>query len=323
MQSQHFAVFRSSCFTNMLITTAVFVGILATTMFCFMTQQGITYTRLFHNCSYSLFCVTFIGIPTVHILYPIKLFRCVSCSCGSCRQHALHKFIESFEDLTMMELMVNVYFRILCAVFLILRLMMWLRLWIAIFQPDLHQKYDLQCFQLLHATLKPYRVKWSNSGDTSHKAIMFPCITDCNKPFGNKHLHLFHSDTSNVNKYTWFSSQPYSIFATHWQRGQALPHAYKNTAKHWNHDCAGCRCTRQIGTDKESQFSVGSLPDLLINPDEYEPVVALDHRKHTAAEPCQPTDTNDPVQGLSTRGKWGKLTVSLDHWYTVKNWRLI
>ena len=32
-------------------------------------------------------------------------------------------------------------------------------------------------------------------------------------------------------------------------------------------------------TDKESQFSVGSLTDWLINPEEYEPVVALEHRK--------------------------------------------
>ena len=32
-------------------------------------------------------------------------------------------------------------------------------------------------------------------------------------------------------------------------------------------------------TDKESQFSVGSLTDWLINPEEYEPVVALKHRK--------------------------------------------
>ena len=45
------------------------------------------------------------------------------------------------------------------------------------------------------------------------------------------------------------------------------------------HDCPGRRCTRQTETDKESQFSVGSLTDWLINPEEYEPVVALEHRK--------------------------------------------
>ena len=51
-------------------------------------------------------------------------------------------------------------------------------------------------------------------------------------------------------------------------------------------------CTRQ--TDVESQFSVGSLPDRLINPEEYEPVLQTTV-KHTAAESTEPTDTNEPV----------------------------
>ena len=51
-------------------------------------------------------------------------------------------------------------------------------------------------------------------------------------------------------------------------------------------------CTRQTETDMESQFSVDSLPDWLINPEDYEPVLRT-AEKHTAAEPTGATNTNE------------------------------
>ena len=48
--------------------------------------------------------------------------------------------------------------------------------------------------------------------------------------------------------------------------------------------------TREAEADAEAQFDTGSLPDRVINPGEYEPV--LPTREHTAAEH---TEDKEPV----------------------------
>ena len=58
-----------------------------------------------------------------------------------------------------------------------------------------------------------------------------------------------------------------------------MPHACKNTTMHTEIMTVLDADAQGKQTDKESQFSVGSLTDWLINPEEYEPVVALEHRK--------------------------------------------
>ena len=48
--------------------------------------------------------------------------------------------------------------------------------------------------------------------------------------------------------------------------------------------CLAIRSTRQAETDVETGLDVSSLPDRLINPEEYEPVV-LTMEEHRVAEP--------------------------------------
>ena len=265
-----------------------------------MTQQWnqihkvIPYLQLYIA---SFVLVAFVGIPTVLlILYPIKLFRrCVSCSCGSRRWHALHIFIESFQGPYKDGTDGTHDFRTFSAAFLILRIMI-----VASFMNrhlSAWPSSEVRCAlfviaSCLYATLRPYRLNSSNNVDNFILALIALCSLALLAATNHSATNIF---TSSILISVMLISIPhlvlifYICYTLAKRAGIALC-----LKKHYQtlKACAGC--TRQTETDMESQFSVDSLPDRLINPEEYEPVPQTTE-KYTAAEPTKSTDTNEPV----------------------------
>ena len=58
----------------------------------------------------------------------------------------------------------------------------------------------------------------------------------------------------------------------------------------------GVKATRQAETDVGAEYDAGSLPDRLINPGEYEPVIVIS-KEHTTTDP----ENNQPVNEESRR----------------------
>ena len=111
--------------------------------------------------------VTFVFSPTILlVLYPTRLFRkCVSC-CGFRRWHALHMFVESFQGQYKDGTNGTYDFRMVSALFLILRIL---------FMASFHnysfwvsagpQAAVLLCALCFHAVVKPYKLNFRNIGD--------------------------------------------------------------------------------------------------------------------------------------------------------------
>ena len=63
------------------------------------------------------------------------------------------------------------------------------------------------------------------------------------------------------------------------------------------------RCTRQAETDVEAESDISSLPDRLINPEEYEPVV-LTTEEHRAAQPTDSINESRRLTPVYTYGSF-------------------
>jgi len=248
----------------------------------------------------SFVLVAFIGIPTVLlILYPIKLFRrCVSCSCGSRRWHALHIFIESFQGPYKDGTDGTRDFRMFSAAFLILRIMI-----VASFMNrhlSAWPSSEVRCAlfviaSCLYATLRPYRLNSSNDVDNFILVLIALCSLALLAATNHSATNIF---TCSILISVMLISIPhlvlifYICYTLAKRAGIALClKKHYQTLKAYVLEAG---CTRQTETDTESRFSGDSLPDRLINPKEYEPVPQTTE-KHTAAEPTESTDTNEPV----------------------------
>ena len=232
--------------------------------------------------------VIFVILPTLLlIVYPTRLFRrCVSC-CGFRRWHALHMFVESFQGQYKDGTNGTHDFRMVSATFLILRIM------ILIFFVDRHyykRMSSAQCVLLavascFYAVVKPYKLNFMNNVDI---VILFL-------------LAMFLVATS----YSVSHHFTYVLLISILLLG--IPHmvlilyvCYRLTKKAGITQCLkrkyktlrGCiLAITHTSADVEAESDTSSLPDRLINPGEYEPLLPTTE-ENTAAEP---TESKEPV----------------------------
>ena len=225
--------------------------------------------------------VIFIICPTILlILYPTRLFRrCISC-CGFRRWHAVQMFVESFQGQYKDGTNGTLDFRMLSASFLILRILI-LVLFLNRHRLSSHTS-QLQCvvyvcFTCFYAITRPYKLNFVNNVDI---VILFL-------------LEIFFlSTTSEFFTYVILGSTllllvPHMILivyicyvlAKKAGIAECLKRKYENLKK-----CVQVtRHTSKAEADVEAESDTSSLPDRLINPERYKPVIPTTE-KHTAAE---------------------------------------
>ena len=230
--------------------------------------------------------VIFIILPTLLlIVYPTRLFRrCVSC-CGFRRWHALHMFVESFQGQYKDGTNGTRDFRMVSATFLILRILI-----LAFFKNRHNYTWNssAQCVLLalasyFYAVIKPYKLNFLNNVDL---VVLFL-------------LEVLSVATTYSVSYHFTYVLLISVLL--------FPHmvlilyvCYKLTKKAGITQCLkrkhkilkGCiLAITHTSADVEAESDTGSLPDRLINPEEYEPLLPTTEEQ-TAAEP---TESKEPV----------------------------
>ena len=223
--------------------------------------------------------ILFVISPTLLlILYPTRLFRWLVSCCGFRRWHALHTFVESFQWQYKDGTNGTRDFRMVSALFLILRIMI-------IAASFLNNHYPtsgsptLQCVlfasaSCFYAVVRPYKSNFSNNVDIlvlvllemMSFSILFVLLHQKNATFavvvvvfllGVPHMSLIF----------------YSFYGLAKKAGitQCLKRKYQ-------------RCmlsTRCLNQDVEAEPDTGSLPDRLMNPGEYEPMLpTTEHAEH-------------------------------------------
>ena len=239
--------------------------------------------------------VIFIICPTVLlIVYPTRLFRkCVSC-CGFRRWHALHMFVESFQGQYKDGTNGTRDFRGASATFIILRVFIML-----IFSKRYHTlmrtaallNLFFVCTSCFYVIARPYKVNFMNSVDllilfVLEAGTMALSVTSKNYMYG-------------IVATTLLLSVPHMVLMGYIchvlaKKAGIIQHLKKNyrtmktrvlTAIHMG----------QAEADVEAESDTGSLPDRLINPAEYEPVLQV-REQHAAAEPTEDQERVTEVQ---------------------------
>jgi len=250
-------------------------------------------TVIYNTPEYSIFaaiagCVLaiFIISPTIIlILYPTRLFRkCVSC-CGFRRWHALHMFVESFQGQYKDGTNGTRDYRVVSASFLILRILA-----MATFLNRHYSYYTssgTQCFlfastSCFYALVRPYKLNFRNNVDIF---ILFMLAT--------------FSEILLIATFHPASEAPFTYYALGTGLVLCIPHVvlvfyicYVLATKAGITLCLQRkykilkRCLQATQHESQVERDVeadGLLPDRLINPGEYEPVL-LTTGEHTAAE---------------------------------------
>ena len=253
--------------------------------------------------------VIFIISPTIIlILYPTRLFRrCVSC-CGFRRWHALHMFVESFQGEYKDGTNGTRDFRMLSATFLILRI-----LYLTIFVNPHHSNPPTSVYACItfasatgfYALTRPYRSSVKNNIDililllleglsfafytvmyqptslTSRRAVVISILL-----IGVPHMVLILYICNTLAKKIGLA--------------QCLKKKYKTLKIYM----LPTRCT---DADVESESDTGSLPDRLINPQEYEPVLPT-IGEHTATDSTESEEpANEDQRKLSPVYTYGSI----------------
>ena len=237
------------------------------------------------------YCVLVILIicPTVIlILYPTRLFRrCVSC-CGFRRWHALHMFVESFQGQYKDGTNGTHDFRMVSASFLILRILA-LFLFINHHRSFSHiselQVILFACASCFHAITRPYKLNFMNNIDI---VILFL-------------LEIFLSNTSSsplladfIQVTTLLLLVPHMIlifFICHkLAKKTGITQCLKRVCKTLKRCMQATRPTSEAEADVEAESDTGSLPDRLIHPEEYEPLLPTTEER-IAAEPTEDKET--------------------------------
>ena len=244
-----------------------------------------------HSQEYAIFSaiaicvlVIFIFCPTILlILYPTRLFRkCVSC-CGFRRWHALHMFVESFQGQYKDGTNGTCDFRMVSASFLVLRILIlafFLNHHRLLSHTSLLQGAFIAGATCIHAITRPYKLNFMNNVDI---VILFLL-----------EILIFVTSSSASPLLTYFILGttllllvPHMILvfyichklAKKTSITQCLKRRYK-TLKRCVHPT---RTTSEAEADVEAESDTGFLPDRLMNPGEYEPVLPTTE-EHTAAE---------------------------------------
>ena len=249
-----------------------------------------------HSQEYTIFAaiaycvlVIFIACPTiVLVVYPTRLFRkCVLC-CGFRRWHALHMFVESFQGQYKDGTNGTRDFRMVSALFLILRIVI-----LALFlnhhrsssSTSEMQGVLFACASCFHAITRPYKLNFMNNVDI---IILFL-------------LEIFIISTSGSSLLTYvilgttlLLLVPHMILIFYICHKLAnkigITQCVKRRYKTLKRCVQATRPTSEAEADVEAESDTGSLPDRLINPGEYEPVLPTTE-EHTVAELTEDKET--------------------------------
>ena len=250
-----------------------------------------------HTLEYSIFAaigvfvlVVFIVSPTVFlILYPTRLFRkCVSC-CGFRRWHALHMFVESFQGQYKDGTNGTHDFRMVSASFLLLRILI-----MATFARTAVLPSEIRCvlfvsFSGFYAITRPYRSNIWNNVDV----MVLVLLEILSIAFS---AAAIHSNSTGIFTYvmlisTLLTGIPHMvlIFYICYQLAKKVGITQCLTKNHTTFRHLKRRVLaimNQAETDLEAESVSGSLPDRLINPEEYKPELHTSE-ENTAAEPTE------------------------------------
>ena len=237
--------------------------------------------------------VIFIACPTILlILYPTRLFRkCVSC-CGFRRWHALHMLVESFQGQYKDGTNGTHDFRMVSASFLILRistLFLFLNHHRLPTHTSILQGTFLACASCVHAITRPYKLNFMNNVDIVILFLLEILI------------FVTSSSASPLLAYVILGTTllllvPHMILIFYICHKLAkkigITQCLKRMYKTLKRSVQATRHTSEVEEDVEAESDTDSLPDRLINPGEYEPVL-LTTEEHTAAEL---TEDKEPVK---------------------------
>ena len=235
--------------------------------------------------------VIFIIFPTILlILYPTRLFRrCVSC-CRFRRWHALHMFVESFQGQYKDGTNGTHDFRMVSASFLILRIVI-----IATFLNrnyySLSSSYKILFFSIvscMYGITRPYKVNFMNGAD-----ILILFLIEL-LSLVSSHTPLVHL-TSTILISSLLLLVPHMVLIVYicyvLAKKAGITQSLKRKYKALKRCLQFLICTHEVEADMEAESDTGSLPDRLINPGEYEPLIPT-RDEHTAAEP---TENKEPI----------------------------
>ena len=228
------------------------------------------------------------------ILYPTRLFRkCVSCR-GFRRWHALHMFMESFQGQYKDGTNGTRDFRTVSALFLILGIST-----LASFSNH-HFSFGisgLQCVLFIlvlcfYAVARPYKLIFSNNVDILILALL------------EIFLFTIHSETYHPgSKFAYYAlpattlllGVPHIVLISYICHKLAMKAGITQHLKRKYKRCVmAANCTSGAETNVEAESDSGSLPDRLMNPGSYEPVL-LTTEEHTSSENSKPV-TEDPTR---------------------------
>ena len=218
--------------------------------------------------------VIFIVFPTVLlIVYPTRLFRrCVSC-CGFQRWHALHMYVESFQGQYKDGTNGTRDFRMVSAFFLILRILI-----VASFSPHRWSPWSTSELRgvlfvivcSLYAILRPYRLNYRNNVDILTLALLtiFSLIFP---------ISLYHFDTASPS---WSAlililliGVPHMILILFLGYKLAKIFGITHHLKRRYIDLKSWVVAVGYNFQTQAVREADSLPDRMINPGEYEPLL--------------------------------------------------
>ena len=241
----------------------------------------------------------FVVFPTaLLILCPTRPFRrCVSC-CGFRRWHALHMFVESFQGQYKDGTNGTRDFRMVSASFLILRILAvasFINRYHSDMSPSAIQCALFVCATCLYAILRPYKSNSRNNADfiililLALTLLIFFAVM-C-RPSGSAFAR-------NLSISALLISIPHQVLMIYicydLAKKTGITQHMKRKYQSLKTYMVPTRWQAETHVKDEAESDTGSLPDRLINPEEYEPVLTT-AGKHTAAKTTERTEpANDP-----------------------------
>ena len=233
------------------------------------------------------------------ILYPTRLFRkCVSC-CRFRRWHALHMFVESFQGEYKDGTNGTRDFRMVSASFLILRILILASfhnysLWISAVA-----QFALICAVCFYVVVRPYKRNIGNSVDVLILALL-------GTPVLLLLLAVHFNLTPPIVPYyclviVLLLGVPHMVLILYICSKLAnklgITECLKRKGRCLNRCVLATRYTRQAEADVEAESVTDSLPDRLVNPEEYEPVIptAEEHTDYEAITNKEEPNRMNPV----------------------------
>ena len=238
--------------------------------------------------------VIFIICPTILlILYPTKLFRkCVSC-CGFRRWHALHMFVESFQGQYKDGTNGTHDFRMVSTSFLILRILI-----MGSFENRYHlygasavQCILFGCALTFYAVVRPYKMNWCNNVDILTLVLLVGLSVELCIAANNIAVPQVFAYYALATTLLLLVPHMVLIFYICYllAKKTGITQCLKKKFKTLKSCMQGTEHTRQVEADESN---TSSLPDRLINPGEYEPVLSTTE-EHDATESNAPVN-EDP-----------------------------